>query len=151
MKNRLSEAWRNGKRIDLDESLANYSFKVNFLVSGQQMQLSSLERYQSWSGVFINFIKHVRIMNQPFSLVDFLDYCLFSILLIPSFIFYQRWDGSGEPAFVVLPDRAPFWLQWTHCPYRLNMVLILISQPKWAEPEFELQGFLTSTSILFLW
>ena len=88
MKNRLSEAWRNGKRIDLDESLANYSFKVNFLVSGQQMQLSSLERYQSWSGVFINFIKHVRIMNQPFSLVDFLDYCLFSILLIPSFIFY---------------------------------------------------------------
>lgn len=87
MKNRLSEAWHNGKKINLDESLANYNFKVNFLVSGQPMQLSSLERYQSWSGVFISFIKHVRIMNRPFSLVDFLDYCLFSILLIPSFIF----------------------------------------------------------------
>lgn len=87
MKNRLSEAWHNGKKIDLDESLANYNFKVNFLVSGQHMQLSSLERYQSWSGVFISFTKHVRIMNRPFSLVDFLDYCLFSILLIPSFIF----------------------------------------------------------------
>lgn len=97
MKNRLSEAWHNGKKIDLDESLANYNFKVNFLVSGQPMQLSSLERYQSWSGVFISFIKHVRIMNRPFSLVDFLDYCLFSILLIPSFIFlyFLRFTFSG--------------------------------------------------------
>lgn len=95
MRNRLSKAWHNGKRTDLDGSLANYNFKANFLVSGQQMQLSSLERYQSWSGVFTNFIKHVRIMNQPFSLVDFLEYCLFSILLIPSFIFCIPFTFAG--------------------------------------------------------
>ena len=34
-------------------------------------------------------------MNQPFSLVDFLEYCLFSILLIPSFIFCIPFTFAG--------------------------------------------------------